>query len=85
MIDNYTHIYDGEDAVEPKFKAGEVRLFDYPTVYSSDDYMLHTGQMVEIVRALEYPKEYENMGDPMYRIRASDGWEGDAWESELSS
>lgn len=41
----------------------------------------HSGQSVEIVGHLEADEGEENC----YRIRAADGWEGDAFESELSA
>lgn len=44
------------------------------------DLKAHSGQSVEIVRQLETDEGEENC----YRIRAADGWEGDAFESELT-
>jgi hypothetical protein len=70
----------------PSFKAGETRLFLYPIYGEPDscpDYSAHSCQPVTIVRAMQYHEEYENMGDPLYVVRATDGWEGEVWESEL--
>lgn len=68
-------------------KPGEQRLFAYPTAFTTlPEYTAHRGQVVTIVRPLQEGKEYDldpDAPDPMYRIKASDGWEGDAWESEL--
>lgn len=66
--------------------AGEKRKFDYPRQFVTlPEYTAHAGQVVEIVRPLVEGSEYDDdeQADPMYHIRAADGWEGDAWESEL--
>lgn len=59
--------------------------FNYPPEFTTlPDYTAHSGQVVEVVRVLT-PAEFddEDSEPTMYRIRAADGWEGDAWESEL--
>lgn len=59
-------------------------IFDYPEAFTTlPEYTAHAGQLVTVVRPLIDGAEYDNQGDPMFRIRASDGWEGDAWKSEL--
>ena len=88
MSDNYTHIASEEELpADPAYQAGDQLLFRYPLAYDDDDkgYREHSDQQITIVRSLIHPDEYENLGDPMYRIRAADGWEGDAWESELTT
>ncbi len=75
-----------DDAAEPRYSPSTRLLFIYPNYGDPDgcpDYTAHTCQIVTIVRPLVYHEEYENMGDPMYKARATDGWEGDIWESEL--
>lgn len=77
-----------DEPAEPAYKAGDTLRFTYPEEYSRSidsnlPYFAHSGQIVTIVRPLNDPDEYENLGDPMYRCRADDGWEGDIWESEL--
>ena len=58
-------------------------LFDYPTVFTSlPDYTAHAGQLVDVVRPLRRD-EYDFEGEAMFLVRAADGWEGQAWRSEL--
>lgn len=65
-------------------------IFNYPKEFTSlQDYTAHAGQKVDIVRPMRsyenYPDdgEYNFEGDPMFEIRAEDGWIGHAFESEL--
>jgi len=73
------------DAIpEPAYVAGEQFVFDYPLAFVTLPlYSEHRGEVVTVVRPLT-DKEYDYEGDPMYRVRAADGWEGFAWESELA-
>lgn len=65
-------------------RAGDRFRFDYPAAFTTlPDYTAHAGHVVEIVRPLREGEEYDDEGDPMFRVRAADGWEGDAWLSEL--
>lgn len=58
-------------------------LFAYPGEFVTlPDYSAHRGQMVEVIGPVP-EDQYENLGDMMWRVRAADGWEGDAFESEL--
>ena len=67
------------------YVAGQKATFEYPKEFTSlPDYTAHAGQVVTVVRELSADDEYEFLGDPMYRVRADDGWEGDAWGSELA-
>lgn len=63
--------------------------FAYPTAFVTlPEYTAHAGQTVTVIRKLDAA-----LGDAvepdspdmevLYRIRADDGWEGDAFESEL--
>lgn len=62
---------------------GQYYRFDYPSQFTTlPDYTAHANQSVVVLRPLS-DEEYTNEGDPMYAIRASDGFEGAAWESEL--
>jgi hypothetical protein len=57
--------------------------FNYPPEFTSlPDHTAHGGQIVEIL-CLVPKHQYDFEGEPMFRIRACDGWEGDAWLSEL--
>ncbi|OZI20087.1 hypothetical protein CAL26_21265 [Bordetella genomosp. 9] len=59
------------------------RLFIYPNFGNPcnfPDYVAHSGQIVDVVH--EIPTDQD---ERLYRVRAADGWEGDAWDSELST
>ncbi len=61
------------------------RIFTYPNYGTPDthpDYTAHSGQTVEILRQLT-DEECDPECQPMYFIRADDGWEGHAHVSEL--
>lgn len=62
--------------------------FNYPVEFQTHlDYRTHSGQVVEIVRALSR-LEADFHNDPqlerMFRVCAADGWQGDVFESELT-
>ena len=62
-------------------------IFCYPDEFVTlPDHTAHAGQEVEVVRALTR-KEADYHDDPelerMFVVRAADGWEGYAFESEL--
>lgn len=60
-------------------------IFTYPDYGQPDmhpDYTAHSGQTVYVVRKLTN-KECDPECQPMYVIRASDGWEGHARLDEL--
>lgn len=60
--------------------------FNYPIEFTSyPKYTAHAGQIVEIVRPLtsEEADGPEQDCEQMYLIKAADGWEGHAWDSEL--
>jgi len=69
-------------------KAGLCWRFYYPTEFSMHpDYTAHAGQIVLCLRKCT-PEEADGPDvDPsleqMYHVRAHDGWEGDAYDSEL--
>ena len=59
------------------------RTFHYPSAFVSlPDHTAHRGQQVEVIRPLTR-QEYDFQGEAMFLIRASDGWEGHAYRSEL--
>lgn len=61
-------------------------IFNYPVEFKSlPEYTAHSGCKVKIIRELIDGVEYDRDpdGELMYRVRAEDGWEGDAFESEL--
>lgn len=63
---------------------GKRAIFNYPAAFVTlPEYTAHSGQTVTIVRPLIAGEEYDDEGDPMYEVRADDGWTGHAWESEL--
>lgn len=54
--------------------------FNYPEMFTTlPEYTARAGDIVTVVQLLESDCE----DDPIYKIRADDGWEGSAWESEL--
>ena len=64
--------------------------FNYPAAFVTlPDYTAHAGQIVEVIRPAKpvhkFPddSEYDWETEAMFVIRASDGWEGMAWRSEL--
>ena len=66
-------------------KIGGRYRFTYPNYGTPDGYpkyTAHSGQVVTIVRKLT-DKEIDPECGPMYRIKAADGWTGDAHGSEL--
>lgn len=76
---------------------GQSYRFEYPNFGAPDchpDYTAHRDQAVTVIREMQDGVEYDNPrcvnedgteegGDRMFKVRAADGWEGDAWESEL--
>lgn len=62
---------------------GKRFVFDYPAQFTTlPDYTAHRGQEVIVVRRLGSDEADAEVG-PMYRVRASDGWEGSAFADEL--
>jgi len=69
---------DGEIEVGKRYR------FAYPQEYTLlPQYSAHRGQSVTVLREHVAGAYYDYEGDRMFRIRADDGWEADAWESEL--
>ena len=66
---------------------GQTSTFNYPAEFRTlPEYTAHAGQQVQIIRKLT-EKEADGPDqdcEQMYLIRATDGWEGHAWESELT-
>lgn len=60
------------------------KRFIYPKEYKTlPDYIMHSGQVVDVVRPLKEGDEYDYEGELMYLVRADDGWLGHVWQSEL--
>lgn len=61
--------------------------FDYPKEFVTlPDYSAHRGQLVQVIRPLRHKgnhREFDFQGEAMFLVRASDGWEGHAFKSEL--
>lgn len=77
-------------------KTAKRYVFNYPVEFTSlDDYSAHRGQTVTVLRPCSVEEadilwdnwrdQGEEIVDRMFKVRADDGWEGDAWESELLS
>lgn len=74
---------------------GKAYIFDYSLEFTSlDDYSAHRRQAVTVLRQCtldEAAQIWDDFGngpeccDVMYKVKASDGWIGDAWDSELVS
>jgi hypothetical protein len=64
---------------------GERRRFDYPEHFvTMPEYTARRGAIVTVVRQLTQEEADQGEGmERMYKVRCDDGWEGDAWESEL--
>ena len=59
--------------------------FAHPDVFVTlPEYSKHRGHAVTVVRELTL-EEVDPDNAPMYRVRADDGWEGDAWPDELET
>lgn len=60
--------------------------FNYPPAFTTlPDYTAHAGQTVTVIRQLTADDGVSQNGEveTMFLVRASDGWEGHAFESEL--
>jgi hypothetical protein len=76
-------------------KPDMVYKFNYPSEFTAlPDYTVHAGQLVLVLRPCTedeadccYDDFEDGKGrrcvDLMFKVRAKDGWIGDAWESEL--
>jgi len=76
---------DGWETPQDRGLIGQKMLFTYPRSFSEvEGHRAHSGQIVEVIGKGEDFDVHEADGDPIWRIRATDGWTGDAWQSELS-
>ena len=58
--------------------------FDYPSAFTTlPDYTAHIGQTVKVIRRLG-ADEADTEVQPMYEVRAADGWRGHAFRDELA-
>jgi hypothetical protein len=65
---------------------GQTKRFTYPNYGTPDgypEYTAHSGQLVAVIRQLTL-EECDAKCQPMYLVRAADGWEGHVNGSELS-
>ena len=64
-------------------KIGKTFRFDYPAQFVTlPEYTAHQGQSVIVLRQLA-SDECDDEQQPMWKVRATDGWEGDAFDDEL--
>ena len=69
--------------VTRQFNAGEQAIFKYSDdAAAPPDYAAHSGQVITIL-AVRANAPIEGLSERRYDIRATDGWLGNAWESEL--
>lgn len=72
-------------------KIGGRYIFAYPEEFSTlPDYSAHRGVVVTVLRKCtdkEADPIFEDgfVLDRMYQVKADDGWEGQAWDSELET
>lgn len=78
-------------------KIGQSYRFAYPEGFTTlPDYTAHAGQTVTVLRECNEQEadilwddlqdgKGARVVDLMFKVRAPDGWEGDAWESELEA
>lgn len=70
----------GEDTI----KIGGSYRFDYPPEFKTlPEYTAHAGQTVAVIRELTSEEADAGEVGRMYKVRAADGWEADAFEDEL--
>ncbi len=63
---------------------GKKVKFNYPEAFSEiDGHKGHSGQVVKVTAEGPDFTAHSADGDPLWAIKAADGWEGLAWESEL--
>lgn len=66
-------------------KPGTIKRFVYPNFGTPDsypNYTAHSKQRVEVLRSMAADEAAIDI-EPMYEVRAADGWVGHAWASEL--
>lgn len=71
-------------AIQGNIKIGQQYRFNYPREFVTlPEYTAHCGHSVTVVRKLTQAEAQGAGRERMFRIRATDGWIGDAWASEL--
>jgi hypothetical protein len=62
-----------------------LRRFEYPKEFKTlPEYQAHSGQIVEVGRVINAEETtLDSDLEKLYEIRASDGWKGEAFSSEL--
>ena len=62
---------------------GGIYTFNYPDQFTTlPEHTAHAGQPVKVLRHMT-DEEYDFEGDHMFLVEALDGWQAEAWESEL--
>jgi hypothetical protein len=86
----HEEMYTGSPVV-----VGKKYVFDYPVEFTTlDAYSAHRGQTVTVLRPCTADEadvlwddlmdgKGDQIVDRQFMVRAPDGWEGAAWESEL--
>ena len=74
--------------MKSSIRIGSLYRFVYPNVFVTlPEYTAHAGRAVMVLRALDEteadPPSPDDGIEPMFKVRAADGWEGSAYESEL--
>ena len=78
------HETGGVVPAAPRIKIGGRYRFDYPAAFTTlPDYTAHAGQAVTVLRQLT-DAECDPECQPMFEIKADDGWTGCADGDELS-
>ena len=63
---------------------GKQMVFTYPKEFSETaGHAAHSGQLVTVTGKGDDFEVHTAEGDPLWNIKASDGWTGTAWASEL--
>lgn len=63
-----------------KIEIGKQYRFDYPNEFTTlPEYTAHKGQIVTVLHEIKVDEEIQ----PMFRVQAADGWQGDAIQDEL--
>lgn len=74
----------GVVTMEKPIVVGRTYRFKYPAEFTTmPEYTAHSGQLVTVQREAREGIEYDYEGDKAYYVKASDGWTGFAFSSEL--
>lgn len=83
-----------EIMAQSPIKVGYYYRFEYPDLFTTlSEYSNRRNHIVQVIRPCtekeadilwDDPEGNGTVVDRMFRIKAADGWEGSAWESELA-